>query len=150
MFRLCIALAAAVLAGTAHAQVEVKDPWVRGMVETQKATGAFMRLTSRSAARLVGVSSPVAGVAEIHQTKMEGGVARMRPVAGIDLPAGQAVELKPGGYHVMLMRVKSPVKEGDTVPLTLVIESAGGKRESVTVQAPVRALATPAHGHMKH
>jgi copper(I)-binding protein len=88
MFRLCIALAAAVLAGTAHAQVEVKDPWVRGMVETQKATGAFMRLTSRSAARLVGVSSPVAGVAEIHQTKMEGGVARMRPVAGIDLPAG--------------------------------------------------------------
>jgi copper(I)-binding protein len=69
----------------------------------------------------------------------------MRPVAGIDLPAGQAVELKPGGYHVMLMQVKSPVKEGDTVPLTLVIESAGGKRQTIEVKAPVKALATGKH-----
>ncbi|MDH5352013.1 MAG: copper chaperone PCu(A)C, partial [Betaproteobacteria bacterium] len=100
---------------------------------------------SPNAARLVGVSSPVAGVVEIHQTKMEGGVMRMRPVQAVELPAGKAVELKPGGYHVMLMQVKSPVKEGDTVPLTLVIES-GGKRDAVTILAPVRALTTPAHG----
>ncbi|MDH5352710.1 MAG: copper chaperone PCu(A)C, partial [Betaproteobacteria bacterium] len=82
-----IALVAALLAGAAHAQVQVQDPWVRGMVETQKATGAFMRLTSPNAARLVGVSSPVAGVVEIHQTKMEGGVMRMRPVQAVELPA---------------------------------------------------------------
>jgi len=115
------------------------------MVETQQVTGAFMRLTSARAAKLVGVSTPVAGVAEIHQTKMEGGVMRMRPVESIELPAGQAVELKPGGYHVMLMQVKPALQEGQSVALTLVIE-AGGKRESVTVQVPVKALAGPVHG----
>ena len=145
MLKHAIALLAALLAGAAQAQVQVQDAWVRGMVETQKATGAFMRLTSPTAARLVGASSPVAGVVEIHQTTMEGGVMRMRPVQAIELPAGKPVELKPGGYHVMLMQVQSPVKEGGTVPLTLIIES-GGKRDSVTIQAKVRALTTPAHG----
>ena len=144
LLRLGIALVAALLAGAAHAQVQVQDPWVRGMVETQTTTGAFMRLTSPTAARLVGASSPVAGVVEIHQTTMEGGVMRMRPVQAVELPAGKTVEFKPGGYHVMLMQVKPPVKEGGTVPLTLVIES-GGKRDAVTVRAPVRALTTPAH-----
>jgi len=144
-----VALLAAALAGAAHAQVQVQDSWVRGMVEGQKATGAFMRLKSSRPARLVGASSPAAGAVEIHRSSMEGGVMRMRPVEAIELPAGQTVELKPGGYHVMLMQVKTPLQEGQTVPLTLVIE-AGGKRESIAIQAPVRALTTPAHGHGKH
>jgi copper(I)-binding protein len=142
-------LVAALLAGAAHAQVQVQDPWVRGMVETQKATGAFMRLTSPNAARLVGVSSPVAGVVEIHQTTMEGGVMRMRPVQAIELPAGKAVELRPGGYHVMLMQVPRPLKEGEKVPITLVVEGKDGKRQTIEVEAPVKALATPAHHGIK-
>ena len=67
-------------------------------------------------------------------------VMKMRQVPAVELPAGKTVELKPGGYHVMLMDLKQQVKEGDTVPLTLVIEGPDGKRESVEVKAPVRAL----------
>jgi copper(I)-binding protein len=145
MLKLGIALVAALLAGAAHAQVQVQDPWVRGMVETQNVTGAFMRLTSPTAARLVGASSPVAGVVEIHQTTMEGGVMRMRPVQAIELPAGKTVELKPGGYHVMLMQMPRALKEGETVPVMLVIEGRDGKRQNIEVKAPVKALATGKH-----
>jgi copper(I)-binding protein len=140
-----IALLAVLLAGAAHAQVEVKDAWVRGMVEAQTTTGAFMRITSKSAARLVGARSPAAGMVEIHQTTMEGGVMRMRPVEAIELPAGKTVELKPGGYHVMLMQVPRALKEGETVPVTLVVEGKDGKRQTVEVKAPVKALATSKH-----
>jgi hypothetical protein len=142
-------LAVAGMAGAAQAQVEVKGAWVRGMVESQKATGAFMSITSQAPARLVAAQSPAAGKVEIHQTTMEGGVARMRPVEAIALPAGKAVELKPGGYHVMLMQVPRPLKEGETVPLTLVVEGKDGKRQNIEVKAPVKSLATPAHskGH---
>jgi copper(I)-binding protein len=146
------ALLAALLAGAAHAQVTVQDAWVRGMVETQTSTGAFMRITSKSAARLIGAQSPAAGMAEIHQTTMDGGVMRMRPVEAIELPAGKTVELKPGGYHVMLMHVRQPLKEGATVPVTLVVEGKDGKRQTIEVQAPVKALATSKHdmGGMHH
>jgi copper(I)-binding protein len=148
MLKFMFALLAAFFAGAAQAQVQVRveDPWVRGMVDVQKATGAFMRLTSKTPAKLIGASTPAAGVTEIHQSTMEGGVMRMRPVDAIELPAGQAVERKPGGYHVMMMQVSPALKEGQTVPLTLVIET-GGKRESFTVQVPVKALAGPAHPH---
>jgi copper(I)-binding protein len=148
MKKFILALAAALAAGLAHAQVEVKDAWVRGMVPTQNVTGAFMRITSKGDAKLVAVKSPAAGMAELHLSSMEGGVMRMRPVEGIPLPAGKAVELKPGGYHVMLMHVKQPLKEGDRVPLTLEVETAGGKRESVTVDVPVLPISAsgPKHG----
>lgn len=146
MLRQTIALLAlAALAGTAQAQVEVKDAWIRGMVAPQDTTGAFMRITSATDAKLVGVKTPAAGMADIHQSKMDGGVMRMRHVEGIELPAGKPVDLKPGGYHVMLMHVARPLKEGETVPLTLIVEQKGGRRESVTVQVPVKALTTPAH-----
>lgn len=143
-----VALTLAALAGAAHAQVEVQDAWIRGMVAPQDTTGAFMRIISKSDARLVGIRTPAAGMADIHQTTMQGGVMRMRPVKAIELPAGKPVELKPGGYHVMLMHVARPLKEGERVPLTLIVETAAGKRESVTVQVPVKALTTPARGRM--
>jgi len=143
------ALTLAALAGAAQAQVEVKDAWIRGMVTPQDTTGAFMRITSATDAKLVGVKTPAAGMAGIHQTTMEGGVMRMRHVEAMELPAGKPVALKPGGYHVMLMHVARPLKEGETVPLTLIVEEKGGKRQSVTIQVPVRALTTPAHGAMK-
>jgi hypothetical protein len=117
---------------------------VRGTVAQQKASGAFMTITSPVAGRLVSASSPVAGVTEIHEMTMDGQVMRMRAVDGLDLPAGRAVQLKPGGYHVMLMELKQPLKAGETVPITLVIERAGGAKESVRVDAPVRPLAASA------
>ena len=134
-------VAALILAGAAHAQVTIQDPWVRGTVAQQKASGLFAVITSADGGKLVAGSSPVAGVVEIHEMKMEGSTMKMREVAGgLPLPAGQAVSLQPGGYHVMLMDLKQQLKAGDTVPVTLVIEGADGKRRNVGVQAPVRPL----------
>ena len=129
----------------AQAQTTVKDPWVRGTVAGQKATGMFGQVTSTTGGKLVSASSPVAGVVEIHEMAMEGNVMKMRAVSGLELPAGKAVDLKPGGYHVMLMDLKQELKPGDAVPVTLVIEGAGGKRESVELKAPVKALADSSH-----
>ena len=132
----------------AQAQTTVKDPWVRGTVAGQKATGMFGQVTSTTGGKLVSASSPVAGVVEIHEMAMEGNVMKMRAVSGLELPAGKAVDLKPGGYHVMLMDLKQELKPGDAVPVTLVIEGAGGKRESVELKAPVKALAdNSSHKH---
>ena len=96
-------LLALTTAAWAQTTVKVEDAWVRGTVATQKATGAFMRLTPSANARLVEAKSPVAGVVEIHEMAMENDVMRMRQVPGLDLAAGRTLELKPGGYHVMLM-----------------------------------------------
>ncbi|WP_313074805.1 copper chaperone PCu(A)C [Melaminivora sp.] len=134
------AAGALLLASAAQAQVSVHDAWVRAAVPQQQATGAFMRLTSAQDARLVSVTSPVAGVAEVHEMRLEGDVMRMRAIAALELPAGQAVELKPGGYHIMLMDLRQPVAAGASVPLTLVFEGPGGQRQTLQVQAPVRAL----------
>lgn len=144
-------LAALVFTSTAtFAQTTVTDPWVRGTVAQQKATGMFAQITSAQGGRLLSASSPAAGVVEIHEMKMDGSVMRMRAVTELALPVGQAVALKPGGYHLMLMDLKQQLKAGDTVPVTLVVEGADQKRETIEVKAAVRALAAaPAHEH-KH
>jgi copper(I)-binding protein len=136
-----------VVVSPALAQVEVKDAWMRATVPHQKAAGAFMRLTAAQTMRVVEVTSPVAAVAEIHEMKLVDNVMRMRPVAALDLPAGQAVELKPGGHHVMLQDLKQTIKEGDVVPLTLVLEGSDGKRTNVDVKVPVKALTTTPGKH---
>ena len=135
-----------VLLAPALAQTTVSEPWVRGTVTQQKVTGAFMTLTSAQGAKLLSAASPVAGVVEVHEMAMEGNTMKMRAVPALELPAGKAVQLKPGGYHVMLIDLKQPLKEGDTVPITLTIEGKDGKKESLSVTAPVRALAAaPRH-----
>ncbi len=131
-----------VAAAAAFGQTTVKDAWVRGTVPQQKATGLFAQITSAKGGRLVSAASPVAGVVEIHEMAMDGSVMKMRALPnGLDLPAGKAVELKPGGYHVMLMDLKQPLKAGDSVPLTLVVEAADKTRETLTLSVPVKALA---------
>ena len=115
-------LSLSLLASLAHAQVTVSEAWVRATVAQQKATGAFMQLQSAQDAKLVSAQSPVAGVTEVHEMAMDNGVMKMRPIPFLALPAGKAVELKPGGYHVMLMDLKGQVKDGDMVPVTLVVE----------------------------
>jgi hypothetical protein len=128
---------------TAAAQVSVADPWVRGTVAGQKATGAFMQLKSASDAALVGAASPVAKIVEIHEMKMDAGVMKMSAIERLALPAGKTVELKPGGYHVMLMDLTQPLKEGESVAITLTLEDKAGKRATVEVKAPVKAVTAP-------
>ena len=137
----------AAAASSAFAQVKVADPWVRGTVASQTATGAFMTLTAGDGARLVEARSSVAGVVEVHEMAMVDNVMKMRAVPGLDLPAGKPVELKPGGYHVMLMELKKPLQAGESVPITLVIETRDNKRQTIEVNAPVRALADTRHKH---
>jgi copper(I)-binding protein len=136
------------------ASTTVKEPWVRGTVAQQKVSGFFAQITSASGGKLVSASSPVAGTVEIHEMTMAGDTMKMRAVAAVELPAGQAVELKPGGYHVMLMDLKRQLKVGEDVTVTLIIEGPSGKRETLTVKAPVRPLAggaaEPGHGAHKH
>lgn len=148
MRRLMTAALLALITAPAMAELTVNDPWVRATVPQQKATGAFMQITAPKAARLVEASSPVAGVTEIHEMTMDKDIMRMRAIPGIDLPAGKTVELKPGGYHVMLMDLKAPITEGQDVPVTLVIEGADKKRETIVIKATARALG--ASGAMDH
>ncbi|RYZ11899.1 MAG: copper chaperone PCu(A)C [Comamonadaceae bacterium] len=128
--------------GAAQAQVSLSDAWVRSTVPQQKATGFFVRMQSASDMRFVGAASPVAGVVQVHEMAMQDHVMRMRPVPSIALPAGQPVELTPGGYHVMLLDLKQQIKAGEQVPVTLFFEGADGRRQSMELSAPVRALGT--------
>lgn len=138
---------------TARAEPRVLDPWVRGTVPGQHATGAFMVLKADRDSRLVGARSPVARVVEIHEMKMDGEVMSMRAIPVLALPAGRAVALTPGGYHLMLLELKAELKAGDEVPLTLEFEERRGQRRAVTVRAPVRPLGdegTSGHAHHHH
>jgi copper(I)-binding protein len=137
-----IAALLALTAGFACAQtVEVKDAWVRAAVPGQSGTGAFMNITAKDGAKLVGASSPVAGVTEVHEMKMENDIMRMRAIPALDLPAGKTVALKPGGYHVMLMELKQALPQGSTVPLTLTLRDAKGQESKVELKLPVAAAA---------
>lgn len=140
------ALAAALVfaIGTSLAReptVKVDDAWARATVPGQKGSGAFMKLTAKQGTQLVGVSSPVAGVAEVHEMKMDGDVMKMRALAVLDLPAGKAVEFRPGGYHVMLMDLKQPLTVGSKVPLTLMFKDAKGVQSKLELRLPVSAVA---------
>ncbi len=157
---LVAALAATLLGGTAHAQaaaVTVDGAWARASVPGQKGTGAFMRLTAREGARLVRAESPAAGITEVHEMKMDGDIMKMRAVPALDLPAGKTIELKPGGYHVMLLDLKAPLAKGTAVPLTLTFKDAKGVESKLDLTLPVATsapgaqpgAAAPAHGH-KH
>ncbi|MBX9872371.1 MAG: copper chaperone PCu(A)C [Burkholderiaceae bacterium] len=150
---LLVALTAFIVFAVQAQTVEVKDAWARATVPGQKASGAFMKLQAREGTRLVGASSPVAGVTEVHEMKMEGDIMRMRAVAGLDLPAGQTVELKPGGYHVMLLDLKVALRKDSSIPLTLVFKDAKGVESKVELSLPVLSMApgSAAHGgHGKH
>ena len=138
-----ILLSAALINGAATAQtVTVADAWVRATVAAQRATGAFLKLTVQGAdATLIAVTSPVAGVTQIHEMAMSEGVMRMREVTGgVPLKAGQIFELKPGGYHIMMMDLKQPVKAGDRVLLSLTFKQANGQQTTTQVDVEVRGL----------
>ena len=149
-----LTLLAAIASASAWAQVKVDNAWARATVQGQKATGAFMKLTAPQATQLVAVSTPVAGVAEIHEMKMDGGVMKMRAVSALDLPANQSVELKPGSYHLMLMDLKAPLAKDASVALTLTFKDAKGVESKQQITLPVSTAmpqgAALQHGEHKH
>ena len=132
------AAVALIATAAAQAQVTVDKPWVRTTVAQQTTTAAYLTITSAKGGKLVSASSPVAASVDVHEMKMDGDMMKMRAVDAVPLPAGQPVEFKPNGLHVMLTGLKAPLKAGDVVPIRLVVEDAKGKRETVDVRATAR------------
>ena len=142
---IAVALLAACLTmsmSASQAHVVVTGAWVRATVPNQQATGAFMQLLSKKDTTLVSARSDIAGIVEVHEMKMENDVMRMRAVDGLKLPANQLVELKSGGYHLMMMDLKKQLKVGTEAQITLVFKNAKGDSETTFVHAPV-ALTQP-------
>jgi copper(I)-binding protein len=136
MKRACMLVLA--LAGMpALAEVTITNAWVRGTVPAQTSTGAYMTLKSTEDVKVVAASSPAAKVVEIHEMSMNGTTMEMRAVPALPLPAGKVVEMKSGGYHVMLMGLAKPLGKDDVVPITFTVEDKGGKRTTVEVKAMV-------------
>jgi len=147
--RAALAAGGAVLAAAAQAQpASVKDAWVRAPAPGQKVVGVYMEIVSRTNAALVAVASPLAARAELHSMALEDGVMKMRPLERIELPAGTAVKLAPGGLHIMLIDLKQPLQRGEKVPVTLtVLQLDSGSRSALTVRAEVRDVDANAHHH---
>lgn len=130
--------------------VTIGHPYARETANGQPSGGGFLKLENRGggAERLLSASAAdVAVSTELHSMTMDGDVMRMRRVDAIDLPAGQTVELKPGGLHLMFTGLKAPLKAGDRFPLTLIFEKAGRVVVEVHVEAPKAGAAAAAHLH---
>jgi copper(I)-binding protein len=141
--RTLFAAASITLAASAFCEtpLKVEGAWVHSTVPGQQGTSAFMRLTAHTPLQLVGVSSPVAGTADVHEMKREGDVMKMRALSKLDLPVGRTVELTANGYHLMLQDLKQPLKAGTSVPITLVLRDAKGVDSKLELKVPVAASA---------
>lgn len=131
--------------------IAVQGAWARATPAGAPAGAAFFIVENTAAEGdvLTAVSAPATSdVAELHTHAMDGGVMKMRKVEGIAVPAHGAVELKPGGLHVMLIGLKAPLAEGATFPLTLTFAKAGAVEVAVTVRGLGARAAEPAHGDM--
>src|SRR5271165_397893 len=140
-FAASLALASAALAQTN--QLDVSDAWARASPGKAENGVAYLTIRSPTPDRLVAASSPVAKKAELHTMEMAGMVMKMRPLAGLDIPAGQPVTLKPGGEHIMLMGLNRPLREGQSFPLILTFEKAGARAVTVAVEKPGAAGPAP-------
>ena len=150
-----VTLALAVCTGTAvHAHefklgaITIGHPYARATAAGQTTGGWFLKLVNTGAAdTLLAASSPVAARVELHSMRMDGDVMQMRQVDAVALPAGKTVELKPGGWHLMFVGLKAPLKAGDKFPLKLKFERAGEVEVTVNVDALVPAAASAVHSH---
>jgi len=124
--------------------IKIENAYVRATAPGQPAAGAFMKIDNSGAAdQLLSASSPAAGEVQLHQMLMEGNVMKMGQVKDIAVPANGSVDLKPGGYHIMLMNIKAPLKAGETVPVKLKFAKAG----EVEVKLPVNAVGSGMNMH---
>lgn len=127
------------------AAVNVTNAWARAVLPGQVSSGGYMVLTAREPLKLVGATSPAAGIVEIHQMKMDGDVMKMRAVDTLDLAVGKPLEFKPGGYHFMLMDLKKPFRAEVRIPLTLQFKDAQGQPRTLQVALPVAHAAPTPH-----
>ena len=148
--RLPVAMLCLGAAGNAVGAVTAEEAWVRTTVPGQSVAAGYLKLRSTDAAALVGIRTPVTPEAAVHEMSMQGGIMKMRPIKRLTLPAGRLVELKPGGYHVMLTNLTKPLKEGEKVPLTLTIERQDKGREEIEITAEVRSAAPGGSVHEHH
>lgn len=136
------------------ALLKIEQPWIRAAVKGQSGTGGFLKITPSQDLELVGFSTDVAEVNEIHEMVMDGDVMKMSAIPSLALPAGQTTELKPGSYHLMLMKLKQPLKDGETIQLTLMVKDNNAVVSTFPVTASIKlSAATPdgmAHGDMTH
>ena len=137
----------------AAGELVVDAPYVRLVPPNAPASGAFMTISNHGGSdrQLVKAESPAARVVELHTHVNEDGVMKMRPVPAIDIKAHGQTQLKPGSFHIMLIDLKQPLKEGDQVALTLDFDD--GTR--LQLDAPVQKIAMPApagagHAPMTH
>jgi len=140
-------LSLATAAAFAADSVKVYDVWARDTVPGAMVSAAYMRIKSDARMQLVKVESPVAGVTEIHKMEMKDGIMKMQAVDGVEVLPGKVVDLKPGGYHIMLMMLKDQIKAGAKVPLTLTFEDASKKQTIIKVEATAQARDAQEHKH---
>jgi len=128
--------------------IKVENAYTRATVPGQQVAGGFMKIENKGSAadQLLSASSPAAGEVQLHEMAMDGNVMKMRQVKDIAVPAGGAVELKPGGLHLMFMNIKAPLTAGETVPVKLKFAKAG----EVEVKMPVNAMGAGHGGATKH
>jgi copper(I)-binding protein len=119
----------------ASAEIVIKDSWVRSTMPEQKVTGVFMKISSDKAVKLVGGNTKIAEIFQLHEMSMQGDVMKMRQVNEIAVEPAKSIELKPGSYHIMLINLKQPVKEGSQVDLNLEFIDESGKKQIVKVKA---------------
>ena len=133
--------------------IVVETPWTRATPGGAKVAGGYLRIVNNGAEadRLIGGTSDIAERFEVHSMEMRDGVARMAPVeGGLEIPAGETVELAPGGYHIMFMGLERPLTAGETVSGTLVFERAGTLEVSYPVAAMGVRSAPEGGGHAEH
>lgn len=138
-----IALTLAITPSTSHAagnqagSITVDDAWARASAGMAKAGAAFMTIENTGGGdKLIAAAADVSDRVELHTHIHDGDVMRMRQVDAIDVPEHGEALLAPGGYHVMFLGLKAPLKEGETFPLTLTFEHAGKITVDVAVKAP--------------
>lgn len=146
----CTALASsATAAEVTIGDLTVGNAWTRATPPNAMAGGGFLVITNKGNAddKLIAASAPVTERTELHEMAVIDGVMKMREMeGGIPVPAGETVELKPGGLHVMFMDIKQPLKEGETLPITLTFEKAG----TVTVDMPIAKIGAKEMNHDMH
>lgn len=153
--QVAFAVMAIALTAVSTAQAASPDPalptvsnvWVKTTVPGGSVSAAYMHIKSTTALKLVKAESSLAGIVEIHDMKMNGGVMQMKALDSLDIPVGKTVELKPGGTHVMLMKVKEPIRKGDKVPLTLTFEGTNKKLMAINLDAIARENDAQHHKH---
>lgn len=121
-----------------HGQVKVDHPWSRPTPPGTPMGVGYLSISNSGSndITLVGAATPRAGSVSIHETSMHDGVMRMAPVkGGLTIPAGATVDLKPHSFHLMLEKLKSPLREGERIPLTLSFEGAEDMQVELTVES---------------